>query len=79
MPFGLCNAPSIFQRFMETVLSDILYKQKLRVKAYLDDVLNSEGTFNLHRINNVKILIEFVHWGITLNLKKCHFEQNKID
>ena len=79
MPFGLCNAPSIFQRFIETVLHDILYKLKLMVKAYLDDVLNSEALFQKHRINNIKILMEFEHWGITLNLKKCHFEQRQID
>ena len=60
---------------METVLYDILYKLKLMMKAYLDDVLNSKALFSEHRINNIKILIEFERWGITLNLKKCHFKQ----
>ena len=49
------------------------------VKAYLDDVLNSKALFPKHRINNIEILTEFECWGITLNLKKCHFEQRQID
>ena len=37
MPFGLCNAPSIFERLMETVLSSLQWKSCL---VYLDDVVS---------------------------------------
>lgn len=41
MPFGLCNAPSIFQRLMERILSDQRFHALL---LYLDDI---DCLFNL--------------------------------
>jgi Reverse transcriptase (RNA-dependent DNA polymerase) len=35
MPFGLINAPATFQRAMDVILSDVLWKIPL---AYLDDI-----------------------------------------
>ena len=36
MPFGLCNAPATFQRVMNTILRDGLYRFLL---VFLDDIL----------------------------------------
>ena len=63
MPFGLCNAPSTFQRMMEATLRGLQWHQCL---IYLDDVIVFSQTFDDHlrhlslvfdrlRIANLKI------------------------
>jgi len=37
MPFGLCNAPAVFQRMMNTQFADIIATG--RVIIYMDDIL----------------------------------------
>ncbi len=39
MPFGLCNAPTTFERLMEFVLRDLSWKVCL---IYLDDIIVGE-------------------------------------
>ena len=68
MPFGLCNAPSSFERMIENVLAKFLWKDCL---SFLDDVLCFGGTFDsaLQSVKNV--LIAFSKAGLKLNPKKC--------
>ena len=45
MPFGLCNAPSTFQRLMQTVLTGLEDKTCF---VYIDDILVCSRTFEEH-------------------------------
>ncbi|ROT75043.1 hypothetical protein C7M84_006442 [Penaeus vannamei] len=52
MPFGLCNAPSCFQRLMERVLEGLQWRMAL---VYLDDIIVFGGSFDekLERLEEV--------------------------
>ena len=54
MPFELCNAPSIFQRLMETVLARLTRSCCL---VYLDDVMVIGKNFSEH-LNNLRNVFE---------------------
>jgi hypothetical protein len=67
MPFGLCNAPTTFQRMMNDFLRDFLHKF---VTVYLDDVCTYSRTLEEHlRL----VLQRFKEEGLKLRLQKCIF------
>lgn len=45
MPFGLCNAPSTFQRLMERIFGDERFQSLL---LYLDDIVIFSSSFESH-------------------------------
>lgn len=54
MPFGLCNAPSTFQRCMDTLLKNGIGKF---VVPYLDDVIIYSKSFKDH-INHLNFVLK---------------------
>jgi hypothetical protein len=70
MPFGLCNAPSTFQRMMNDILRDFLHKF---VHVYLDDVFVYNRTLEEHMEHLRLLLQRFKEEGLKLRLKKCFF------
>ena len=75
MPFGLCNAPSCFQRLMECVLRGLTWKIAL---IYLDDVLVYSRTFEDHLQHLRLVFDRFRESGLKLKPNKCHFGQKKV-
>ncbi|XP_022830950.1 uncharacterized protein LOC111359588 [Spodoptera litura] len=74
MPFGLANAPSVFQRTMNKILAKLDY-----IIIYMDDILIPARTFNegLKRLDEV--LSIFRGANLTLKLEKCFFFYTQID
>lgn len=76
MPFGLANAPAVFQRMMHKVLGSARYTE---ATAYIDDVLiyGRDKEECLSRLENVLSLLEKAN--LTLNLNKCEFLTDQVD
>lgn len=70
MPFGLCNAPATFERFMDTILRGLKWEICL---CYLDDVVIFGRTFDEHNRRLDIVLTSLERASLTLNSKKCHF------
>jgi len=75
LPFGLCNAPAIFQRTMGNCLAGLKYVYCL---VYLDDVIIFSRTIEEHRIALTKVLSRLQEFGFKLQTKKCEFGKKKV-
>lgn len=75
LPFGLCNAPSTFQRLMDILLSGLQWNECL---VYLDDILIFSATFEqmLERLEN--ILSRLNTAGMKLKIDKCKFCEKEV-
>ena len=75
MPFGLCNAPSTFERLMDRVLCGMRWSRCL---VYLDDVI-SFGTSILEALTRLEeVLSRLSDFGLQLKAKKCTFMQTEV-
>ena len=75
MAFGLCGAPSCFERLMECVLRGLHWKIAL---IYLDDVLVYSRTFDDH-LHRLRLVFDrFRAAGLKLKPKKCFFGRKKV-
>jgi hypothetical protein len=68
MPFGLRNAPATLQRFVNTLLADLLGKFCV---IYLDDCLIYSNTFEEHTKHFQQVLERFRAVGFKVNAAKC--------
>ena len=69
MPFGLCNAPSTFERLMEKVLAGLQWKIAL---LYLDDVIVFSSTVE-QQLDRLRLVFERLRKAnLQLKPKKCH-------
>jgi hypothetical protein len=68
MPFGLCNAPTTFQRMMNDILRDFLRKF---ATICIDDVCIYKQTMEEHMELLRLVLQRFKEEGLKLRLKKC--------
>ena len=67
MPFGLCNAPAIYQRLMNSVLQGMLWEECL---VYLDDICLISATVEEHLERLERLFKRLVAAGIVLKPSK---------
>lgn len=75
MPFGLCNAPSTFERLMEMVLKGLQWHRCL---VYLDDVVVFGKNFSETLINLQEVLTCFQDANLRLKPSKCCLFQESV-
>ena len=70
MPFGLCNAPGTFQRYMMAIFS---YMVEKTIEVLMDDFSVLGNSFE-NCLENLRLaLIRCEETNLVLNWEKCHF------
>lgn len=76
MPFGLKNAPSVFQRFVNKVFADMVRNDKVII--YLDDIMIATDNFDEHFRILEEVFKRLVENRLELRLDKCVFLQSEV-
>lgn len=75
MPFGLINAPAMFQRLMECVLLGLTFSECL---IYLNDIVIFSTTIEEHNTRLRNVLQRLRNAGLKLKPSKCCFVQSSV-
>ncbi len=75
MPFGLCNAPSTFQRLMERMFGD---QEGSSLLLYLDDIVVFSSSVSQHLERLEVVLGRLEREGLKAKLVKCAFFQREV-
>lgn len=75
LPFGLCNAPSSFQGYINSALQDILDDY---CTAYLDDVLVYSNTLEEHKRHVLEVLTRLKAADLHVDIEKSEFHVQSV-
>ena len=70
MPFGLMNAPAVFQHFVNSIFYHLMGKFVL---VYLDDILIFSPDFKTHKDHLRQVLLILRENKLYTKLEKCVF------
>ncbi|MBW0549109.1 hypothetical protein O181_088824 [Austropuccinia psidii MF-1] len=76
MPFAIKNAPSHYQRMMNTRFPEELSEGWLII--YIDDIIAFSETWESHLKRLERVLKEIVQVNMKFSLKKCHFSYSEL-
>lgn len=74
-PFGLANAPSTFQKYINWALREYLDEF---CSAYVDDILiYTDGSLKEHQDHVWKVMAKLQDAGLQVDIEKCEFEVHR--
>ena len=73
LPFGLRNAPSTFQRFIDQVFRELDF-----IYCYQDDLLIASENDQQHINHLEKVFNKLNEYGLTINIEKSKFFQTEV-
>src|SRR5271170_3411715 len=76
MPFGLCNAPAVFQKYMDEIFKDLIDRG---VVVYLDDILMYADNLTTLRELTLEVLRRLASQGLYAKPEKCEFEKERLE
>src|SRR5258708_31303327 len=76
MPFGLCNAPAVFQHFMNNIFCRLMIK---RIAIYLDDILNGALQIPQLRETTIEVLQILHENNLYAKPSKCKWEEPEVE
>ena len=80
MPFGVTNAPAVFQRLMQRVLAGLQSVSASDfVSVYLDDVIVFSETLEVHTAHLKAVFDRFRSAGLMLNPGKCKIVHDEVE
>lgn len=75
MAYGLVNAPSYFQVFMNDVFRDMVGKF---IIVYLDDILVYSNNYSQHVQHISKVLEHLLQYHLYAKAENCEFHKRKV-
>ena len=75
MPFGLCNGPASWQRYMNDMMHEYLDEF---VTVYLDDLLIYSPDLQSHKQHVRKVLLKLRAAGLPVDIDKCEFHVQEV-
>ncbi|MBW0486594.1 hypothetical protein O181_026309 [Austropuccinia psidii MF-1] len=76
MPFGIKNAPSHFQRMMDTIFQGKILEGWILV--YIEDIIIYSETWEDHVQYIDRVLSKCIHINLKISLYKCNFGQQEL-
>ncbi len=76
MPFGHKNAPAVFQHLMNTLLSDLLFKECF---VYIDDIIVFGETEQQCIERTRRVLDRIFEDGLKFGGSKCEFLMTRVE
>ncbi|GBL61482.1 Retrovirus-related Pol polyprotein from transposon 297, partial [Araneus ventricosus] len=77
VPFGLCNSPAVFHRYINTIFRPLINDGI--VLPYLDDIIILSSSFEegIERVERVLSIAS--EYGLEINFNKSHFLKKRIE